>query len=638
MTKRMKGLDPIRLFALFGVLIYHFFPAIFPAGFLGVDILFVLSGFLITGLAFDEIEENGKFSFTAFMQKRVFRILPSLIFMVGLTGLFAYFFSPDYRVQFGRQSAAAIGSVTNWYEIVTGGSYESQFIKHVFLHTWTLGIEMHFYLIWGFLLSHLSMKARRKRRMTRRTREIGGLSEKGAQKQTEILRYVRARVWRISIILLIFSVAVLWIGALLGKTSFLYFSDFSRMGAFFMGSMAACLTGMRATSPRFSRMQRISQPILYTMIGLGIFLFVLLFKKLSYASKGTYFFGFLLSWILSGVMIFSFRILHEKARWEEPRWLGKASMESYGVYLFHWPIFVLLDTRVPHIAAVLLAFMLSIGLTIFADRLWTPSLLGKRGNVNVRQFGKISLQKIALGVIFLFLVNQGISSAVAPKMTSLEKSLWQQSLNQQKDTIVGQMEDALHAQQEMYQHRKEEQAAEAQAFLKEKGVTIIGDSVTLSMRDALLKSIANSTVDGKVSRFLHDGDDVLKTYIDQKRIGGIVVMALGTNIYPRYERDTQSIIGLLPAGHRLIFVTPYDSRSPADSDMNHFVAYARTLEEKYNYITIADWNAVATEHPELFEGTDGVHLNPNRGENASYFVNCIQDAILRATQKPAKEE
>ena len=130
---------------------YHFFQKALPGGFIGVDIFFTFSGILITALLIDE--------FVPASRNR----LPRLSWSDAFTGLYRLclyglgrscllpFGPTDYMAGIGTQIAAVFGFVTNFFEMATGGSYESNFIPHLFLHTWSLALEVHYYVLWALL-------------------------------------------------------------------------------------------------------------------------------------------------------------------------------------------------------------------------------------------------------------------------------------------------------------------------------------------------------------------------------------------------------------------------------------------------------------------------------------------------------
>ena len=157
---RIKWFSFVRVTGLLLVLLYHFFQRAFPGGFIGVDVFFTFSGYLITALLIDEFARNKMIDLLGFLRRRFYRIVPPVVIMVLVVLPFTFLIRKDFVADIGRQIASVLGFTTNLYEIFTGSSYESQFIPHLFVHTWSLAIEVHFYLFWGILIWFLSKKVK----------------------------------------------------------------------------------------------------------------------------------------------------------------------------------------------------------------------------------------------------------------------------------------------------------------------------------------------------------------------------------------------------------------------------------------------------------------------------------------------
>ena len=146
---RIKWFSLVRITGLLLVLLYHYFQGVFPGGFIGVDIFFTFSGFLITALLIDEFAKKKEIDIQGFFKRRFYRIVPPLVFMILVVMPFTLLIRKDFVAGIGTQIAAALGFVTNFYEMLSGGSYESQFVPHILIHTWSLALEVHYYVLWG---------------------------------------------------------------------------------------------------------------------------------------------------------------------------------------------------------------------------------------------------------------------------------------------------------------------------------------------------------------------------------------------------------------------------------------------------------------------------------------------------------
>lgn len=145
-------IDGIRSLAVLSVFLFHLQPSLLPGGFLGVDVFFVISGYLITGIILRENHLN-KFSFLHFYARRVKRIFPALFVVLLLSALVATFLlPPDPYVTFMKSARYASGQLANFFFSRTVGYFNEGFSGQPLLHTWSLGVEEQFYLFWPLLI------------------------------------------------------------------------------------------------------------------------------------------------------------------------------------------------------------------------------------------------------------------------------------------------------------------------------------------------------------------------------------------------------------------------------------------------------------------------------------------------------
>jgi peptidoglycan/LPS O-acetylase OafA/YrhL len=141
-------IDGLRAIAIGAVIAFHTFPNIFKGGFVGVDVFFVISGFLISGIIFDEIAE-GRFSYLDFYKRRIRRIIPALLFVIAATLIVGwYVLLPDEFQRLGKDLAAGAGFATNFILWNEAGYFDTASETKPLLHLWSLAIEEQFYLLW----------------------------------------------------------------------------------------------------------------------------------------------------------------------------------------------------------------------------------------------------------------------------------------------------------------------------------------------------------------------------------------------------------------------------------------------------------------------------------------------------------
>src|SRR5918994_4200979 len=162
----LPGLDGLRALAVIAVLLYHSGLPWIPGGFLGVEVFFVISGFLITALLLAEWRTEGSVDVKAFWMRRARRLLPALYLLIVATLAYAVVFLPGEVAGLRGDVLAALGYVTNWYLVLAHASYFEAIGRPSLLkHLWSLAIEEQFYLLWPPMVAvGLSLGARRWRR------------------------------------------------------------------------------------------------------------------------------------------------------------------------------------------------------------------------------------------------------------------------------------------------------------------------------------------------------------------------------------------------------------------------------------------------------------------------------------------
>lgn len=145
-------IDGLRAVAVLAVVIFHAFPSSLKGGFIGVDIFFVISGFLISTIIYKGLQ-TGTFSFVDFYSRRIRRIFPALLVVISATFAFGFFIlSADEFSRLGKLVAAGIGFVANLVLWSEAGYFDAETATKPLLHLWSLGIEEQFYVVWPLLL------------------------------------------------------------------------------------------------------------------------------------------------------------------------------------------------------------------------------------------------------------------------------------------------------------------------------------------------------------------------------------------------------------------------------------------------------------------------------------------------------
>ena len=604
---RIKWFSLIRITGLLLVLLYHFFQTIFPGGFFGVDVFFTFSGFLITSLLLEEYGQKGQIDLLGFFRRRFYRIFPPVVLMILVTMPFTFLVRQDYVAGIGSQIAGVLGFMTNFYEILTGGSYESQFIPHLFVHNWSLAVEVHYYILWGLAVWFLSKRAK----------SSGQL---------------RGTVFILSSAAFIISFLSMFIGSfIVSSYSTVYFSSFTHVYPFFLGSVLATLVGVRQTTTLVKRLNNtwdLKQTLLVFGAGLGVLLLLTFFVKFTYLFA--YLLGFLLASLAAIAMILATRVLHEKTpNIEEPKVISFLADTSYAVYLFHWPFYIIFSQLMSNLPAVILTTVFSYLFATLSFYVIEPLIAGKTT-------GLLQKAKEIPHIKTIFASSSGILTLItlivmiiAPQVGAFETDLTVNGLKQ--------------AQTNLTRTKTVADQTEASRYNIADGVSIIGDSVTLRATPGLQEVLPDAQTDGQVSRNTKQANAIMLNNSQNKALPKIVVIATGVNNPEDYKADIDSLVTNLPKGHQLVLVTPYEGDTSQETQpyVEQYASYAREVAQKYPYIEIADWNQVSKDHPDIWKGTDQVHFgndNTKLEEGAKLYAETIASAIKALADKPVKSK
>ena len=604
---RIKWFSLIRITGLLLVLLYHFFQTIFPGGFFGVDVFFTFSGFLITSLLLEEYGQKGQIDLLGFFRRRFYRIFPPVVLMILVTMPFTFLVRQDYVAGIGSQIAGVLGFMTNFYEMLTGGSYESQFIPHLFVHNWSLAVEVHYYILWGLAVWFLSKRAK----------SSGQL---------------RGTIFLLSSAAFIISFLSMFIGSfIVSSYSTVYFSSFTHVYPFFLGSVLATLVGVRQTTTLVKRLNNtwdLKQNLLVFGAGLVVLLLLTFFVKFTYLFA--YLIGFLLASLAALAMILATRVLHEKTpNIEEPKVISFLADTSYAVYLFHWPFYIIFTQLMGNLPAVILTTVFSYLFATLSFYVIEPLIAGKTT-------GLLQKAKEIPHIKTIFASSSGILTLItlivmiiAPQVGAFETDLTVNGLKQ--------------AQTNLTRTKTVADQTEASRYNIADGVSIIGDSVTLRATPGLQEVLPDAQTDGQVSRNTKQANAIMLNNSQNKALPKIVVIATGVNNPEDYKADIDSLVTNLPKGHQLVLVTPYEGDTSQETQpyVEQYASYAREVAQKYPYIEIADWNQVSKDHPDIWKGTDQVHFgndNTKLEEGAKLYAETIASAIKALADKPVKSK
>lgn len=316
------ALDGLRVLAILAVLVYHANPSWLPGGYFGVIVFFVITGYLTTLSIEREIGRTGRLDYPRFVLRRVTRLLPSMLAVVGVTTLLCVFLAPNLLPKVKSDAVPALLFVENVFYIVRNVSYFANAgLPSPLTHFWYLGVVMQFYVIWPLVLLGMRKVVR-----SRRT----------ACSAVGILSVASAVL-----------MAVLYDPA--GDTARIYYGPDTRAAELLLGALAALWTGGRglnlralpALEPRLKDAPAwtCDAVALACLAGLGVMCF-----SLNGYSEFAYRGGMLLAAVLTAVLVSCLcRPQSALAHVLGARPVAEAGKRAFAAYLWHYPLLVVLN-------------------------------------------------------------------------------------------------------------------------------------------------------------------------------------------------------------------------------------------------------------------------------------------------------
>jgi peptidoglycan/LPS O-acetylase OafA/YrhL len=596
----IPALDGLRAFAVVAVLFYHGDVGWLPGGFLGVDVFFVISGYLITCLLLGDWREHGGIGFARFYLRRARRLLPALFVMLGVVCLYSMLFLPDTIGELRGQVVAAVAYVENWWLILHDVSYFVAAGRPPLLrHLWSLAVEEQFYLLWPVILGFLLTKWGHDRRKV-----IGAVIG--------------------MIVLSTLLMAVLYTPYT--DPSRVYFGTDTRAATMLIGAVLAFVW-----SPwRLSRDTGKGAPlVLDAFAAVGFVAVMWFFLNAGEFDPWMYRGGFTIVALFTALLLAG--TVHPAARLAPAvfslgffRWIG---VRSYGIYLWHWPIFMV--TR-PHsdvffTGIPLLVFRL--GLTVgiaalsfkYVEEPIRGGYLGRRLAVYRAARGARKRQ-LAKGFVIvggalaltLVIITVGLLGGSAPARPPGVPAAAAVVLGPD-DTKAPRDAAAVTTTTS-----PAPTATTTPPIANGTQVLAIGDSVMLGAAESLFNSI-NATkrglVDAKQNRQFSEGVNDLQGYADRGELpNDVVVVHLGTN--GTVNPDDFSRMMQILANVRKVVVLTTKAPRPWEEQVNDVINGEKS---KYKNLVVLDWHAIGGAHPEFF-WDDSIHLRP---EGAAFYSQLV---------------
>ncbi|WP_129662018.1 acyltransferase family protein [Rothia uropygialis] len=612
----LKGLDGLRAIAVASVVIYHLWPGALPGGLIGVDLFFVISGYLITALLLREAAYTGKMHLPQFWMRRLRRLIPAMVSCVLICTSVAFLIGGDVLVHMPRQVISALTYTSNWASVVAGNDYFSRTSLELYTNFWSLALEEQFYLAWPVVLVTTCILV-----MSWKKRTL-----------------VPALLCVASI-----SAMVLWNHFEPDMTRGYYGLDTHAFGLM-TGAVLALMIPWSMYPPRPGvRVRALEQRyipalnVFRILAGWASLVLLPVLARILTEDEPT----ILAPWGLLGASLLGLGVIQTLlpdvrgvgAEWLRRllslsllEWLGK---RSYGLYLWHWPVMTLLHygaLTVPDQVKNVAVLILTIIVAALSYR-WLEQPVRRKGflgaaNAFFRAFGRPVRARMA-AIASMALVVCALTGTVAACLNAPQKT--------QAQSVIAQGREALKSTESP---SPSPSPSGPEAYRPSPGgedVTMIGDSVTLASADALQSHAPGIDVDAAVSRNMSAGIDLARKRLDQGTLGRIVVISLSTNAEVSSE-DIDKLTTISESGEarQLVLVT---GQAPEKLDWvgpsNDAVRAAGSGSDK---IVVADWAKASDGKPELLV-SDGVHPE---AAGQDLYASTVSTAIEEAKQKLAQ--
>lgn len=641
-TTYISGIDGLRAIAVLMVFAYHLnFPSA-KGGLLGVTVFFVISGFLITRKLISELENTNTIHLKLFWIKRMKRLLPAVLTMVTVVILVSAVFD---RVLFTKACSDLLPSIlgcNNWWQIFNHVSYfENAGVPSPFTHFWSLAIEVQFYLLYPLVLIVLA----------------------------------KVKNWKkiaicVTILLAAVSMGAMWSLSDLYKDdpSRVYYGTDTRVFSLLLGAFLAFIEKENWKGNRISS-------VLKNIIGI-VSLIVLLYMISADGDGGSFYLkeGQGAASVCAVLVIFSFwgeeSILNRALSALPLKWTGE---RSYGIYLWHYPLMLLISKggKSPWWVSMAIIFLTCLVSSLSYKYIETPILRGKIKNsidvIRTHPRTRMGYRKLIVWFATLLMVAGAfLCVAFVPRKNALsnikdlekqeeeakaivnQKTLQLEEEKKQKErarkTLSNQGQSRSEEEQEgegkLSQDKEKEGEEKVHAdgeqgskdkplsddeILSNLSLLLIGDSVSLGATDEFYSIFPGSISDAAVSRQATESLGIYDSYVNGYGWNGEgVIFALGSN--GLFYDSLGAMREMIGADRTLFLISiraPYVSWE--GSNNQEIYEFVESAENTY----LIDWYKISEGHGEYFAG-DGTHLT---AEGIKAYVNGIKEAVLEVYRK-----
>jgi O-acetyltransferase oatA len=602
-TKYLPSIDSLRAIAVIAVIIYHIDANYLPGGFLGVDLFFVLSGYLISSLIIKEYKSTGTVNLYNFYVRRARRLLPAVYFMITVVLIIITLFNGVLLKKSYLDALFGYIYSSNWWYIFHKLDYFDSFgSQSPFKHLWSLAIEEQFYMFFPLIFLIFNRKSK---------------SNNGNSKLNKNFIYVVLSLILVSLIahILLFDI---------NNINRIYFGTDTRAFSLLVGVVGAILYPMDRLSERTTKKDN----MIYSIVSL-VSILVLIGIMINTSEYNTWLYrgGFLLVAIIGLIIIISsgrqYTFMSKILSFKPFVFIGKI---SYSLYLWHFPILVV-TTPVSEIGnpnlfyvtlRIVLIFLVATGSYMFVE---TP--IRKLGFVNyinllfkrIMKF-KNNTKKIIFASIALVAVvfTMGVFGKSVPYLSTA--FVTEMSNNKESQFISNNNENNTNNSSE-HKSDNNNQEGNKSEDKKYSSLLVIGDSLTVDIGEKIKEKYPGAIIDGKISRQLTAATALADQYANYNNENTAVIFQLGTNGFFTESQVEELVKKFDKADIYFVNVkVPRTWEKTVNKELD-------ALKERHSDITIIDWYSVANNNQNYFE-PDKVHLN---SEGVETMVSLIEKSL-----------
>jgi peptidoglycan/LPS O-acetylase OafA/YrhL len=624
---RAPGLDGVRALAVLIVIGFHQGVSGLSGGFLGVDIFFVLSGFLITDLLVSGYDRTDRVDLAGFWTRRARRLLPALAVMLVVVTAAATLIEAGQEASLRLALLAAATYTSNWYQILHHVSYFAASAQAgappPLDHLWSLAIEEQFYLVWPLIVWCIIVRL-----TTRRARVTCALIGAAVSALAMALQYTPG-----------------------GDPSAVYYGTDTHASALLIGAALALACPLRtlATIPA-AHNRRLD------MAGVvGLVTLAWAAGHFSGSDPVVYPVGLLVAALGAAALVAAAAadgVIAAITSWPPLRWIG---VRSYGIYLWHWPVIALSVALLGSAASSPWLWLAETGVTIaVAAASWRfiemPIMRdGLRATVRrwmrlVAEAGRrpvagtrgraLPVTLAAAVAITLVVACYGVARTPAPDAPG---GLLRQVANGERVSGSSQSTPSASPASSPSPARSKPAGSAPPLLVCRHGklrvsggqVTAVGDSVMLASATALEAALPGAYIDAKIDRQMQAGLTLIRSLAATGRLRQIVVVGLGTNggITASQLQQLQRAVG---PGRELVLVSTFGPQAWEHAVNTALAAAAR----RGKHAELADWYQAIAARPALL-WPDGIHPRPAGARLYARVVVATIKAGLTADQRPS---